>query len=425
MRTIATVLLLAIGLQVAAQKQCATAAYTQQILTQTAASQRLAAVEQFIQAQKLKIPFGIKGTNDSKATETVIRIPVVVHVLYHTAAQNISDEQVKSQIAALNRDFRRQNMDTANTPERFKSVAADVAIEFVLATADPKGRATTGIVRRQTSVKSWVMDDKIKSSKWGGADAWDTKSYLNIWVGNISQVLGYSSVPGSDAALDGVVINASVFGTTGTKAPYNMGRTAVHEVGHWLGLKHIWGDAACGDDGVDDTPQQGSFTTGKPTGFRSSCSNAPLGDMYMNYMDFTDDGGMNLFTNGQKERMRTLFKSGGPRNSLLLSKGLNEPWLEEAVLPEPVTVVPDDVVTLPAATFKLFPNPAASEITINVDATWIGKELQLLNINGTVLQKVVLTATSQKVSIARLSTGVYLLQGYNGAARIHQKLVKL
>jgi len=424
MRTIATVLLLALGMQAAAQKMCATAAYAQHISADDATRQRMAAVENFIQAQKLKQTFGASGQNETKAEAPVIRIPVVVHVVYQTAAQNISEEKIKSQIAALNRDFRRQNSDTVNTPERFKAFAADVAIEFELATADPMGRPTNGIVRKQTGVRGWQMDDKIKSSKAGGADGWDSKSYLNIWVGNLSQALGYASVPGSDAALDGVVINTSAFGTIGTAAPYNMGRTTVHEVGHWLGLKHIWGDAACGDDNVGDTPKQGSFTTGSPTGFRSSCSNAPLGDMYMNYMDFTDDKVMNLFTHGQKDRMRALFNTGGPRNSLLRSKGLNEPWLEEALVTEPIAKTPEEtIVTTP--TVKIFPNPAASTVTVNVEADWIGKELQLVNLTGTVVQRIRIQSSSQKINVHELSSGIYFLQGRTAQSSISHKMVKL
>ena len=431
MRTIATVLLLALGMQVSAQKECATAAYAQHMATNAETRLQMAAVETFIQKQKLKIPFGISGQSDNKTAETVIRIPVVVHVLYNNAAQNISDEQVKSQIDALNRDFRRRNSDSSNTPERFKAFAADVAIEFVLANTDPAGKATNGIVRKPTNASYFTMDDKMKSSKTGGSDAWDSKSYLNIWVGNLRQVLGYASLPGGDAALDGVVINLTAFGTIGTTAPYHLGRTAVHEVGHWLGLKHIWGDAACGDDSVSDTPKQGSYTTGNPTGFRSSCSNAPQGDMYMNYMDFTNDAVMNLFTHGQKERMRALFLSGGARNGIVYSKGLSGSVMEESPVSTPVPVVTPPVMQTPEkavvtkASIQTYPNPAINEVTLQTDGDWMGKEMQLVNMNGTVLLRIVITSAQQKVSVDRLPTGVYFFQGYNGQARISQKLVKM
>jgi hypothetical protein len=339
-------------------------------------------------------------------------------VLYNAPHLNISDEQIKSQLNAMNRDFGRQNSDTINTPARFKSVAASVQIEFILATADPKGRPTNGIVRKQTTTTEWNMDDKIKFSASGGDDAWDSRYYLNIWVGKMRSLLGYSSAPGGPADKDGLVISAPAFGTQNVSPPYNMGRTVVHEAGHWMGLKHIWGDTYCGDDLVGDTPKQGGFTSGCPTTFRSSCDNSTMGDMYMNYMDFTSDACMNLFTQGQAERMMTLFQAGGPRNSFLISKGLNEPWLEEALVAE----------ILPANnTLTIYPNPAINELTINFanDDNWIGKEMRLVSINGSVLQKIIITSNLQKVNISMLQPGMYVLQAENGEKNMKEKFVKL
>ena len=348
---------------------------------------------------------------------SVIRIPVVVHVLYNTAVQNISDAQIMGQIDALNRDFRRRNADTANTPDRFKQFAADVMIEFVLATADPSGRATNGIIRKQTKVSEWKMDDKIKFSAQGGSDAWDSRYYLNFWVGNMRSLLGYSSSPGTPAARDGIVISTKAFGTENVSAPYDKGRTCVHEVGHFLGLKHLWGDTYCGDDLVGDTPPQGNFTTGCPTGFRTSCSNGNIGDMYMNFMDFTNDACMNLFTNGQKDRMLSLLSPGGPRSSLLSSKGLNAPWNFE-----PVTEI-----LLPSVKFKYFPNPATDNITINVDfdETWIGKTISIVNLHGTVVSRIQISSATQKINISTLKPGMYFIQGDNIAKKIREKFVKM
>lgn len=357
--------------------------------------------------------------NGGASNGSVIKIPVVVHVVYNNAAQNISDAQIQSQIAALNRDFRRDNADSVNTPSRFSSVAADVAIEFSLATADPSGAPTTGIVRKYSGVSEWANDDKIKFSAQGGDNAWDSKDYLNIWVGAMHRMIGYSSTPGGPADKDGIVITPSVFGTINTTAPYNMGRTAVHEVGHWLGLKHIWGDTYCGDDGIDDTPKQGNYTPGCPSGFRSSCSNGEWGDMYMNYMDFTYDACMNLFTNGQKVKMRGLFAGGGPRASMLESKGLAKPWN--------FTIKTLEVTAAPITTsISIYPNPANNNITINFGAAtdWVGKKLRILNITGVLQQTVVIRSQTQKIDLSTMSPGVYLLQGSAGDQKFSQAFVK-
>lgn len=418
MRTLFTAICLCLASFLFAQSKCASTTYiTEQKTLDPTLDSKLGAVEAFLR----QTPINARGTGE---VATIIRIPVVVHIIYRTTSENISDAQVRSQIDALNRDFRRKNNDTVNTPDRFKGVAADVAIEFYLATADPSGRATTGIVRKQTNVSDWRMDDAIKQASRGGDNAWDSRYYLNLWVGNMLGLLGYSSAPGSDAAKDGVVINTTAFGTVNVNGPYNLGRTAVHEVGHWLGLKHIWGDTYCGDDNVDDTPKQGNFTSGCPGGFRSSCTNGTLGDMYMNYMDFTDDACLNMFTLGQKERMLALFRSGGPRNSILSSKGLSEPWVEESPVVETPVVNP---TTTAAARFKFYPNPVSSELVIDLSGneSWIGKNLTVLNANGTVLMQFTVTAKTQKINVARLQPGLYFIQGENGQEKIREKLVKL
>lgn len=258
-----------------------------------------------------------------KTTGTVINIPVVVHVVYNTSAQNISDAQIRSQIDVLNEDFRKLNADRVNTPSAFSSLAADVEINFCLASKTPSGTATTGIVRKSTTVTSFIDDDKVKYSSYGGDNAWNTSQYLNIWVCNLgSDLLGYAQFPGGPTATDGVVMLYSAFGRTGTVySPYNKGRTATHEVGHWLNLRHIWGDASCGNDLVGDTPTQQTSNYGCPSYPHRTCSNTTSGDMFMNYMDYTNDGCMNMFTTGQKTRMQALFASGGARASLLTSQG--------------------------------------------------------------------------------------------------------
>ena len=236
-------------------------------------------------------------------------IPVVVHVVYRNAAENISDAQIESQIKVLNEDFRKKNSDVSHTPAPFAPLTGDARVTFKLATVDPDGNATDGITRTHTTAAGFTDDDAVKSAATGGADPWPSNEYLNLWVCQLlGGLLGYAQFPGGPAETDGVVIRQSAFGTTGTAtAPFNLGRTATHEIGHWLNLRHIWGDdgdGCGGSDFVADTPNQGGPNTGMPTFPKVSCSNGPNGDMFMNYMDYTDDAGMFMFTAGQVTRMQ-------------------------------------------------------------------------------------------------------------------------
>ncbi|GAA1599107.1 hypothetical protein GCM10009789_61450 [Kribbella sancticallisti] len=238
----------------------------------------------------------------------IARIPVVVHILWNTAAQNISQAQIDSQIEVLNRDFRATNTDLGIVPAPFTGLVADSRIEFYLATEDPAGNPTDGVTRTQTTRTSFSTDDAIKSSASGGIDPWPTDRYLNMWVGQLSGgLLGYAQFPGGPAETDGVVILHSGFGTTGTAAaPFDLGRTTTHEIGHYLNLFHIWGDdgtGCSGSDEVADTPNQGGPNFGVPTFPKLSCNNGPNGDLWVNYMDYTDDRGMVMFTNDQVARM--------------------------------------------------------------------------------------------------------------------------
>jgi hypothetical protein len=247
-------------------------------------------------------------------------IPVVVHVVYRTDADNLSDAQIASQIDVLNEDYAAANKDLEGVPSIFTDVIGKPGLRFALATTDPSGAPTDGITRRRTTVASFGVDDKVKSQATGGTDAWDTARYLNIWVCRIDGgVLGYAQFPGGPPATDGVVIMTTAFGRGGSaKAPFDLGRTAVHEVGHYLNLSHIWGEArvpTCTDtDSVDDTPNQWGPNFNKPTFPSASCGNTPDGDMFMNYMDYVDDDAMFMFTTGQVARMNATL--AGPRKKL-------------------------------------------------------------------------------------------------------------
>ncbi len=241
-----------------------------------------------------------------------IEIPVVVNVLYRTNSENISDAQIQSQIDVLNEDFNKTNSDASSIPSLFSGIAADVDIQFVL-------HATN---RKYSNKRSWRTNDDMKKSSKGGIDPTDPSQYLNMWVVNSmtsggGTILGYAQFPGGNSATDGVVIGYNFFGRTGVlSAPFHKGRTATHEVGHWMNLRHIWGDATCGNDFVDDTPSHNTANYGCPVyPHASTCSSNPT-EMTMNYMDYTDDACMYMFSEGQKNRMLAIFTAGGARASM-------------------------------------------------------------------------------------------------------------
>ncbi len=264
--------------------------------------------------------------NNPGGTRDVVTIPVVVHVIYKTSSQNISDKQVQSQIDVLNEDFMMSNPDTSKIPEAFRPVAANSQIQFCLAAYDPDGDSTSGIVRTNTTVSLFTTGDSMKFTAKGGDDAWPAKHYLNIWTCNLGGgVLGYATLPQSNSGnskTDGVVILYRAFGREGTVVyPYNQGRTCSHEVGHWFGLTHVWGDdngTCSGSDNIADTPNQADANFGCPSyPLTDNCSPVEPGVMFMNYMDYTDDRCMYMFTKGQVAVMNATLN--GTRKSILSS----------------------------------------------------------------------------------------------------------
>ncbi len=356
-----------------------------------------------------------QSSNGYSSEANVITIPVVVHVL-HSASSNISDGQILSQINALNTNFNGENADINKVPAVFRKVAGVANIRFVLAKVDPGGRATTGITRTKSAREMWTNDDKVKDPAFGGVAPWDPGSYLNIWVCNmIPGLLGYASAPGSPADKDGVVIKMSIFGATGAGS-FGLGRTAVHEVGHWLNLKHLWGDRECGSDEVDDTPQQRTYNQGSPAFPRigTGCSAAnPHGDMFMNFMDFTNDASMMMFTQGQVKRMRSLFDAGGMRKSILSSKALGEPYVvapPTAASNNVVVSVPAQGVAAPSA--KLFPNPATDRITISSEheRSITGSTFSIHSADGRVVQSGLVSSNNFSLNISSFRRGIYFVR---------------
>jgi PKD repeat protein len=264
-----------------------------------------------------------------KKDEKIFVIPVVFHVLYNKKEENISNAQIYSQLDVLNEDYRRLNYDAYKTPDIFNSSSADCQIEFCLASRDPDGNPTTGIIRKKTEMTIFSSEnDDMKYSSKGGDDIWDRDSYLNIWICNLSNnVAGFSSYPGWNRDIDGIVIFYQVVGRIGNhNSRYNIGRTLTHEAGHWLSLYHPWGEVGeeCNDgctcsDLCTDTPVQYGANYNCPSYPHYSCSDTS--DMFMNYMDYTNDACMNIFTNCQKLRMLAILST--VRAKLQLSEGCN------------------------------------------------------------------------------------------------------
>lgn len=429
MKTITGILIfLSSFLTTTAQRICGSTEYTSNLLKNNPALQNsYNEIEQQIARATAKSNLRARDTSANE----LINVPVVIHVIYKTAAQNISDAQILSQFESLNRDFSNQNADRSNTPQVFTPFVADTRIKFCLAQVDPKGKKTSGIIRKSTNIDVFSADDAMKYSAGGGDDAWDSKKYLNIWVCNLGgRSLGYATPPGGPANLDGVVIAFDAFGTTGNlRATFNKGRTATHEIGHWLGLKHIWGDSDCGDDGIDDTPRQKSYNFGCPSfPHVTTCSPDANGDMFMNFMDFSDDACMNMFTIGQKKRMRALFANGNLRNSFLTSFACDSNLVQGGALPvTPSVDTTSPVAPVTAAVIaKVYPNPVQSEVIIECkSASKIAvKGIRIYNLVGVKVFTAALDKEKTNFNLSFLPAGIYIVRIGEGNEQYTTKLIR-
>ncbi len=485
MRTITLLVILLLGythmslaqqpLPVAPGRACATEAYTDTMQAQDPGfeKQRRLIQEQVQQALRQQQQGGQRAQ-----ANVVVTIPVVFHVVYRNESENLSEAALLSQLEVLNADFRRQNADTVNTPDYFRPFAADTKIQFCLAAVNPQGDATNGITRTQTSTSFGYISDNVKFTDRGGMDAWDRNQYLNIWVCNLNDdILGYASQPGARAAVDGVVLHYISVGAPPANrfaSNYNRGRTATHEVGHWLGLGHIWGEGySCTDsDGIADTPNQLAENTGCSTGVKISCENTPFGDMYQNYMDYTDDACMNLFTKGQASYMQTVlatsrssilsslvcgnalrsnFKTESPSDTLIIagssikfsdaSEGIRpETWLWEfeggipgtstqknpvVSYPQPgyygvkltitngsqsSTEVKENFVHVTVNDLVVYPNPATGFITIEQPARIVVRQVELVSQVGQVLVQEETRDRVLRLDVRHLPQGAYILR---------------
>lgn len=361
--------------------------------------------EAYLQMQTVKKQSQNRTENN---TNFVVTVPVVVHVIYKNATQNISDEQINSQIAMLNEDYRKLNADfTTIVPSAFQPLGADLQIQFVLAKRTSNNLPTTGIVRKMVD-ESFDFDENYYEA--AGSPPWTQSQYLNIWVGRFTNqdLLGFAYTPDSaDEPYNGVIVGDEYFGSTGTATfPYNKGRTTTHEVGHYFDLNHPWGiedgvtGSNCGvgdnSDGVDDTPATSGFYDGCPTFPNNSrtCTFSTNGAMFMNFMDYTNDACMAFFTNGQKTRVRDALN--GPRVGLITSLGGTTLGLENYEL---------------ANSISLYPNPTTSIVSIkspkiNIDS------IEIYNNLGQKVKLVNNFDSENSIVISDLSSGMYFVKMY-------------
>lgn len=350
--------------------------------------------------------------NLNKAPNAVVTIPVVVHVLYKNTAQNVSDAQIASQIKILNDDFRKMNADfNTVVPAAFKPAAADLELTFCLATKKTDGSATNGIERKSVA-SSFVFGNSYY--KTSGLAAWDPTKYLNIWVGKFDGydeygepwdgTLGFAYLP--DAAglpFDGLCIGYDFFGNIGTATyPFNKGRTGTHEIGHYFGLNHIWGDeenscgTAAGNDGCADTPatREPYFNTPTFPNNQYTCATSPNGAMFMNYMDYVNDAAMAMFTNDQKTITKNTLT--GPRASLLNSNAC-------------ALLAVNDVEK--SNSINVFPNPAVNYISIASPLVKIN-EVEIFANDGKLVKKANVKNETDKIDVKNLPVGTYYVRTY-------------
>jgi hypothetical protein len=348
-----------------------------------------------------------------------ITIPVVVHVVWNTSDQNISDAQVQSQIDVLNEDYNRLNADASLTPPCFDSVAGRMPLHFCLASRDPNGNYTNGITRTQTNVIQFsdAGIDNVKFDSTGGCSVWNPDYYLNIWVCNLGGgLLGLTQFPGGPPATDGPVVLYNAFGRVGNLiSVYNLGRTATHEVGHWMNLIHPWGDdggACTGTDYCGDTPNEGNACFNCPSGvLTDNCTGLPCGIMYQNFLDYTEDACMNMFTKDQVLRMMAALN--GPRSLILSSNGCTAPTGIYAAAN--------------LRNLNIFPNPANTQLTIEIEMEKpVDINYSICNVLGSLVyenNEGITKNGKYTINTENIPSGIYFIQIKEGEESFNRKVI--
>jgi hypothetical protein len=397
-----------------------------------------------------------------KTDDEILKVMVVFHIVYNNEEENIPDSAIMNQMRVLNESFRRQNADTSNTRVVFADIVGDSYIEFELASEDPDGNATSGIVRTNTDVEyfggtlpygtneqeeivEWVNDSfylnlgRISDASRGGSDAWDKDKYLNVWVGDLrifepkvnnakelvflalaTPPQGHQSWQGQpievyfDNLEDGILVHFPVVGPnnpTKFEAPYGVfdniaaqGKMLAHEVGHYLGLRHIWGDGDCdADDFIDDTPKSNNSSQYQCNKGRNTCvddiNGVDLPDMLENYMDYSGSSCMNSFTKGQIWVMREAVRRG--RVSF---------------------VGVDEVIDAPA--FIVYPNPSTGIFTLETSEESTGNVYRVYNTHGSVISEGVILQNRAQFHLEAVS-GLYFLEVISKGVTQRKRIVKI
>ena len=335
-----------------------------------------------------------------------ITIPVVVHVIYNTDEQNISDAQVQSQIDVLNADFGASNSDYNNYDSGYGSVKGDMEINFCL----------VQVIHKQTKTKSFATNDNMKYNKRGGSDAVDPMHILNIWVCNLNSILGFAYYPGISPEKFGVVCHTNAFGKGAQYnlfAEYNLGRTTTHEIGHCFGLAHIWGSSNCGSDEVDDTPLHNTANFGCPEqGHLSTCAGTPL-EMWMNYMDYTDDRCMYFFSDDQVSRANFFLDTDPQLSSIINSACTNARGTNNDItITSNNTSIPARTI---ASSISLYPTITSGELSISVNNPTERKVgVNIYNQAGALMMKQQIFISNGKrfdqIDVSKLPNGIYFLE---------------
>lgn len=352
-----------------------------------------------------------------------VTIPIIFHILYNESTERISEEQIQTQLVALNRDFTVNLLEEevrhpADKAEKFsKHLPEKLGIQFCLADLRQGNQNQSAIQYTPTEVQAWADDDAIKIAEKGGVASIQPDKYLNIWIGNLEEgTSGYAQMPGGGEATDGIVIDYQFFGVMESEiSPYNEGKTLTHLIGSYLGLYELWNEKVrCGDDLVDDTPIHNGANFGPVSHYKhvSLCGDNPT-EMSMNFMDNSDDASLYLFTVGQMWRMQAILTNGGPRHQLVKTKAECTEIAEERLLENQLISL---IFYSDHPKVTISPNPANSHLQIEIIGESENGALVIYNATGQLMyQQTSLTIVGQatiEIATNKWEAGIYFVHTF-------------